>query len=435
MKVTKEKTENSQAFLTIEVEPAEVEESMERTYHRLVKRTVVPGFRKGKTPRPILEKYIGREGLLNEALDIILPEAYEKAIKEQAIEAIAHPEIEVTQTEPLIFKAVVPLKPKVKLGDYRHIKIEPQPVVEITESQVNDVIEELRHRYATWEPVERPVQFGDLVVLGIWSNIEDKPFINQKGVQYQVTVGSTLPMLGFAEQLVGMKKDDEKEFKLKFAADDSRTELAGKEASFKVRIDEIKQEKLPEANDEFAKQINPDYQTLDALRERAKADLKLREEEKASLDYEQQVIDAAVKLTEAEFPPILVEAEIDYLLNRRFQNGRPELEAYLKSLNKTEEELRTELRPAATARVTQSLMLGKVSEEEKVEVSDTEIDTEIENMTKNVTKNKDELVKALNAPRSRESIKETLITRKTIQRLIEIAKGSVDTQTIQKEGK
>ncbi len=251
MKVTNEKTENSQTFLTIEMEPDEVEESLERSYHRLVKRARIPGFRKGKAPRAILERYMGKESLLDDALNDLLPQSYEKAIKEQEIEAIAQPQIEVTQTDPLVFKAIVPLKPKVKLGDYQHIQVTPQPV-EVTENNVSDVIEQLRHRQATWEPVERPVDFNDLVVLDIESNIEDKPFINQKAVQYQVLHDLSFPVPGFAEQLPGIKRNEEKEFKLQFPLDFPRGELAGKESSFKVRVTEIKQERLPELDDEFA---------------------------------------------------------------------------------------------------------------------------------------------------------------------------------------
>ncbi len=257
MKITNEKIENSQAFLTIEMEPAEVEESLEMSYHRLVKKANIPGFRKGKAPRAILERYIGRESLFEDALNDLLYQAYEKAIKEQAIEAIAQPQIEIAQTDPVVFKAIVPLKPKVKLGDYQHIQVTPQPV-EVTENDVNDVIEQLRHQHATWEPVERPVDFGDMVVFNIWSSVEDKPFINQKGVQYQPLHDSSFPLPGFAEQLIGMKRDEEKEFKLQIPADYSRSELAGKEPSFRVRVTEIKQEILPELKDEFAGEIDPD---------------------------------------------------------------------------------------------------------------------------------------------------------------------------------
>ena len=423
MKVTNEKTENRQAFLTIEMEPAEVEASLEKSYSRLVRKTNIPGFRKGKAPRAVLERYIGRESLVEDALNDLLPEAYDKAIKEQKIEAIAQPHIEIAQTDPLVFKATVPLPPKVELGDYHHIQVTPEPV-ELTEDDVNAVIEQLRHRQATWEPVERPVEFDDLVVLDIESNIEDKPFINRKAVQYQVLRDLPFPAPGFAEQLPGMKRNEEKEFKLQFASDFPRGELAGKEPSFKVKITEIKQERLPELDNEFARGVSPDYKTLDSLRERVSADLKLRADEKARIDFEERVIEAVVDLAQLEFPPILVEHEIDRLLNQRLQRGDQGLEEYLRSVNKTKEELREELHPLATKRVTGSLVIGKVAEEEKIEVSDTEIDTEIENMIKNSTDNKDELQKLLSTPQSRESIEQVLITRKTVQQLVEIAKGS-----------
>ena len=426
MKVTREKTENCQAFLTVEMEPDEIEESLEKSYYRLVKKTDIPGFRKGKTPRAILERYIGKEGLLEDALNSLLPEAYGKAVKEQKIEAFAQPHIEIAQTDPVIFKVAVPLTPTIKLGDYHHIQVTPEPV-ELTEDDVNAAIEQLRHQHATWEPVERPVDFGDLVVLDIESNIEDKPFINQKGAQYQVLRELPFPALGFAEQLEGMKRDEEKEFKLQLPSDYPRSELAGKEPSFKVRVTEIKQERLPELNDEFAKEISPDFKSLDLLREKVSTDLRFRAEEKARVDFEERVIEAVVNITELEFPPILVEMEIDRFINqqlRRWQMGGKGLEEYLSSINKTEEELRQELHPLATKRVAQSLTLGKIAEEEKLEISDSEISAEIENMTKSATENKDELNKFLNTPQAHKSIEQVLITRKTIQRLVEIAKGS-----------
>ena len=423
MKVTSEKTENCQAFLTIEMEPAEVEESLEKSYFRLVRRMDIPGFRKGKAPRAILERHIGKESLLEDALNNLLPEAYEKAIKEQKIEAIAQPHIEIAQTDPVVFKATVPLPPKVELGDYRHIQVTPGPV-ELTDDDVNAVIEQLRHQQATWEPVERPVEFGDLVVLDIESNIEDKPFINQKAAQYQVRHDLPVPAPGFAEQLTGMKKSEEKEFKLQFPSDFPRGELAGKEVSFKVKITEIKQERLPELDDEFARGVSPDFKTLDSLRERVSADLKFRAEEKARIDFEERAIEAVVDLAELEFPPILVEQEIDRLLNQRLQRGDQGLEEYLRRINKTEEELREELHPLATKRIIRSLVLGKIAEEGKIEVSDSEVDDEIENMIKSDAGNKDELGEALNTPQARQSIEQLLTTRKIIQQLVEIAKGS-----------
>ncbi len=435
MKVTNEKTEEHQVFLTIEMEPAEMEESLESSYRRLVKKVDVPGFRRGKAPRAILERHVGQESLLNDTVDVLVPEAYEKALKEQDIEPIAPPQIEVVQTDPIIFKAVVPLKPVVKPGDYHGIRLEPEPV-EVTEDNINDVIEQLRHQHATWEPVERAVDFGDMVALEVDSNVEGEPFVNQKGAQYQVTRDSPAPAPGFAEQLVGMGKSEEKEFKIQFPEDYSRGELAGKEASFKVVVTEIKQENLPELTDELAHEIDADFKTAGELRERVSTDLTTRAEEMAKRNFEERVIEAVADISEMEVPPILVEVEVDRALNRnlRFmQQSGLGMEQYLKSMNKTEEELREEIRPTARKRVSQSLVLGKIAEEEKVEVSGAEIDAEIEEMTGSAAENRDELKKALNTPQARESIEQTLLTRNTVQRLVEIARGSKKTDTIQKE--
>ena len=435
MKVTNDKTENHQAFLTVEMEPAEMEESLENSYRRLVKKVDIPGFRKGKAPRAVLERHVGQESLLRDTIDELVPQAYEKALKEQEIEAIAQPQIEVVQTNPIIFKAVVPLKPLINLGDYHGIQLAPEPV-EVTETDVDDVIEKLRHQHATWEPVDRAVDFGDLVTLDVESTVEGEPFINQKGAQYQVIRDSSSPAPGFAEQLSGMNKSQEKEFTIQLPADYSRSELAGKEASFKVAVTEIKQENLPEVTDEFAREIDPDFKTISELRERAFNDLKTRSEEITRRNFEERVIEAVVDISGVEFPPILVEVEIDRSLNRNLQFVQQSglgLEQYLKSINKTEEELREEFRPAATKRVAQSLVLGKIAEEEKIEISTSEIDNEIEDMTGTAAENKDKLKKALNTPQAHESIEQRLITRKTIQRLVEIAQGSKETNTIQKE--
>ena len=434
MKVTNEKTENSQTFLTIEMEPAEVEESLEKSYRRLVQKTKVPGFRKGKAPRAVLERHIGKESLFEDTLNNLVPEAYEKAIEEQEIDTFAQPQIEVTQTDPLVFKAIVPLRPDVKLGDYNGIQMTPE-AAEVKEGDVDNVIEQLRHQQATWEPVERPVDFGDLVAFDVESSIEDEPFINQAGAQYQVLRDLSFPVPGFAEQLAGVKKGEEKEFTLELPQDYPRSELAGKEPRFKVKINEIKEEILPDLNDEFAKGAGSEFQTLDSLKERVSSDLKTRVEEQARIDFEERVIDAAVDLAEVEFPPILVEVEIVRILNQRFQGGNQELEGYLRSINKTEEELREELRPVATKSVSRSLVLGKIVEEEKIEASGSEIDEEIERMAQNANENKEALEKIFNTPQARESIERALISRKAIQRLTEIAKGSEENEKIPKEEK
>jgi trigger factor len=426
MKVTKEKTENSQTYLTIEMDPAEVEESMEKTFQRLVKTKRVPGFRQGKTPRAIFERYYTRKNLLEDTLEDLLPDAYRKAIKEQEIEPISNPQIELTQTEPVIFKAIVPLKPVVKLGDYKQIRIAQEPPHDVKDEDVDKVIDSLRHEHATWEPAIREVKDGDLLTMDIWSEADGKPFINQKGAQYTVKTGDSFPVNGFAEQIIGMKKDEEKEFSLTFPSDDPRTEIAGKEGKYKIRLNEIKEEKLPEFNDDFAKSISQEYPTVDKLREMAKSRLITRSEEIAKTEYEEKVLEAAVKQAEIDFPEVLVDAEIHRMMDDRFQTQQ-QFEAYLKSVNKTEEQVHQEFHDqghdVAIERVKRSLVLGKLSDDEKIDIIDADIDTDIERMLTNITgQNRDDLSKSLNKTEVRDSIKQRLLARKTIDKLVEIAK-------------
>ena len=427
MKVTNEKVENRQAFLSIEVEPAEVEQSLEECYRSAAKKTDIPGFRKGKAPREVLERHLSKEHLREEALGDLIPKAYRRAIEEQKLEPIARPHIEIAQNDPLVFKAVVPLPPLVELGDYHSIQVTPQPA-EVGEGDVDALIERLRHQSANWEPVERPVDFNDMVVVDIESNIEGKPFINQKGAQYLVAQNSSFPTPGFAEQIAGMKRDEEKEFKLQISPEHPKKEMAGKEVFFKVKVGEIKQESLPELDDEFAKGIDPELKTMDSLRERISADLKRRAEEKAEMEVQEQAMEVAADTAHVEYPPILIESEIDQLLSqrlRRWQRADDGLDEYLKSIGKTEEEVREELRPLAAKRTVWSLVLGEIADKEKIKVDKSEIDAEIEVTVKGVAENsRAELNKLLNTPRSRRSIEQTLLTRKTMRRLVEIAKGS-----------
>lgn len=427
MKISDKKIENSQAFLTIEMEPAEVEKSLDESYHRLVKKANIPGFRKGKAPRQMLERHIGKDSLLDDALNKLVPAAYEKAVKDEEIEAFARPHIEITQTDPLIFKATVPLPPKITLGDYHAMQVAPEKVKKVSKDEVASTIEQLRHQHAAWEPAQRPIDFNDLVVLDIESHIEDSPFINQKGVQYPVQQESSAPVTGFAEQLVGMKTEEEKEFKLQLPPDYPKEELAGKESAFKIRIVEIKQEMMPALNDKFAEEVNPDFKTLDSLQEEIKKALRLEAERKGKADFQERIVEAVVDMAQVEFPPILVEVEIERLIDQqlqRWQIGRDGLEEYLKRVDKTEKELREELTPLATKRIAHSLVLGRITEEEKIEASNSEIEAEIENMTMDNTQNRDEVKKYLNTPQSRGSIKQMLLTRKTLQRLVEIAGAS-----------
>ncbi len=421
MKVSTEPKENSQVTMNIEMEATEVDKYLERAYSRLVGRVSVPGFRKGKAPRDILERHIGKDALFREALEDLVPTAYHEALEGQEIEAIAHPQFEIVQTEPLIFKAVVPLKPTVKLGDYTQIRVESKPV-EITDADIEGTIEQLRYQQAILSPVDRPVQFGDVITIDVEGEREGESFPIRKDVLYEVSKEARLPLPGFAEKLEGISKGEERSFALSYPPDYEMAELAGKEHAFKVKVTEIKEKKLPEVDDEFAKSLGKE--DLASLREELASNLKARAEERARLELEQKAIDAAIELSEVEYPPILAESEIERLLSeeaRHFTDGITGLDNYLKSIDKTLEGHVEELRPAASRRVVRSLVLGKVAETEKMEVADSEVDAEIEKMVKDADKEAEEARKLFDLPQARESIKQFLIGRKTVDRLVQIA--------------
>jgi trigger factor len=416
VKTSQEKIENKQVFLRIEIEPNELEEAMGKAYLRVVNRTKIPGFRQGKAPRTVLERYVGKEDMFEEALKIIVPDAYEKALKEHDVRAFASPTIEIINTNPIIFKAIVPLAPEVKLGAYQEIRLLPEKTG-ITDEEVSRTLEQIRHQQADWEPVERPVRANDLAVLNITSTLEEKSFINQKGAQYQVIEGASFPAPGFPEQIVGMKREEGKEFKLQFPADYPRTELAGKEALFNVRVTEIKEEKLPELNDAFAKQVNPETNSLEELRQRLSKELEDRAVAKARLDFEEQLLDKAVESSTIEFPPIMIESEIERMMR---QMGDKNIQDYYDRNKKTEEDLRQELEPLAIKRIKRSLVLGQIAVAEKIETAYTEIESEVEEMIQR-TEKKDEMRQFLNTPQARESLSNQIITRKAIQKLVDIA--------------
>jgi trigger factor len=426
MKVTSEKMENCQVALNIEAASDELDESLNEAYHRLVSRVSIPGFRKGKAPRVILEQHVGKDALLEEALEHLVPRLYKQAVESQELEPIAEPQIELIQTAPLVFKAVVPLKPAVKLGDYHNIKLEPEPV-EVSGEEIDAAIEELQQKQGLWMPVDRPVCLGDLVTINIEADVEGKPFLNHKDVVYEVNVNSVFPLPGFAGSLAGAEKNKEKTFNLAIPDDYSVKEFCGKGCLFKVTATEIKERQLPELNDEFAKSIG--YDNLSSMREQISADLKAEAERKSHLELTQKALDAVIEISEVDYPPILEDEEINRLLTDEAQRfGYREVGDFLKKTSKAEEELRQELRPIAKQRVIHSLVLDKLAEEEKIEISAPEVDNKVGEIMGNV-EDKEKMQKFLALSPVRGSIERSLRTRKTIDRLIQIVTGSDEDKT------
>jgi trigger factor len=432
MKILDLKTEERQEILTVELEPAEIEEAAQKAYEKLVKDAEIPGFRKGKAPRVVLEQHVGKDKLFQETLNFALPRAIADAINEKGLKPIADPGIKFVKKEPVTVEMKVPLEPVVKLGDYKQIRIKSEPV-NIKKEDVDNALEDLRHNRATYEPVERPVELNDLVVMDIEASAEGKTFLDYKGTNYNILSEFTYPAPGFPEQLLDMKRDEEKEFKLTLSKNYSQRELAEKEALFKVKINEVKEERLPELTDEFAKSLGSNIENMTALRERIETNMRSSAEEKARVAFEDQLMDILVENTEMEFPPVLVEMELNNLIGQymqQLQMSARDQEHYRQMAEKVpHEELRKRYRPIASKRVAASLALEEVAEAEKIEVSDADIDAEIERMVQHAGDKQEEQRQFFNNPQSRGYIKNMLKTQQTIQRLTEIAKSSAETES------
>ena len=427
MKVSTEDLKNCRIALNIEAEASELDESLDEAYHHLVKEVSVPGFRKGKAPRVILEQHIGKRALLEEALEHLVPQLYKQAIQSKDLEPIAEPELEITQTEPLIFKAIVSLKPEVKLGDYHSIRLDASPEIEVTDKEVAAAMEELRKEQGAWVPAERPAELGDLVTIDIRANVDGKPWLDHKDILYEMNKDSRSPVPGFASCLQDAERNKEKTFNLTIPDDYPIREMGGKEASFRVTISEIKEKQLPELNDELAKGAG--YGGLEDMKEKVAAHLRTKAEARNRLELEQKALDALVEMSEVNYPPILEDEEINGFLKSEAQRlGFKEIADYLKRAGKTEEEIRQELRPMAEKRLVQGLVLGKLAEDEKIEISASEVDNKMEEII-NDAGDKEKARQVFSLPQFKQSIEQSLHTQKTMDRLLQIAVGNTKEMT------
>jgi trigger factor len=423
LKVSTERIPESQVVLEIEVEPERLERSLERAYRRLAQKTEVPGFRKGKAPPHMLERYLGRDAVLQEALGLLIPEVYNQAIEEENIDAIDHPDIEVVQQEPLIFKATVPIRPSVDLGNYREVRVEREPV-RVSEEQVNEKLEELRHRYAVLEPVDRPLQTDDLVRADIRVSVDGRSVFSEDDAEFRLRQGVPVLLPGFVEHLVGSEKAVERQFSIDVPQDYPQRPVAGKTCQCRVLVKEIKEERLPELDDAFARDVGEGFPSLEALRQRLESDLRQLADQEADARYREKVVDGVVAGASMEFPPVLAEREMEQLMRERLSaSGAGDIGRYLRQVRKSEEEVRQELRLQAVERIQSSLVLGKVAQVEGISVSEEDIDAEIERLAGSSGSRADEVRKVFGSAGGREALERSLFTRKTVERLVAIVSG------------
>jgi len=419
VKVSTKRLPESQVLLEIEVDAQQMDRSLEKAQRRLAQRVEVPGFRKGKVPPNMLERHLGRPRIVQEALDILIPEAYNQAIEEQDIDAIDQPSIELVKDEPLAFKATVPVRPRVDLGDYQSLRVE-RPAVSIDESETDKALDELRHRYALHEPVERPVQMGDIVRADVSGQIDGREVYKEDDAEFRLRDGATILLPGIAEGIIAAEKGAPKEIPVTVPEGDRP--LSGKSGTFTVTVKEVKQEVLPDLNDEFASGVGEGFASLDALRDRLRNDIRERVDAELEEAYRDKTVGALVEQAKAiEFPPVMVEREVERLIEDQARRLGQEVEQYLATVKQTREELREQLLPVATERVRRSLALTQLADQEEIKAENEEVDAEVDKLVASSGQQAEQMRRLFGSPDGRAAIARSLITRKTMDRLAEIA--------------
>lgn len=435
MKVSTERVPNSQVVMQIEVDDDQLAGAMENAYKRLAAKTRIPGFRPGKAPRNVVEAHLGEHALLHEAIDWLVPRVYREALDQEEIDPIDYPEVSVESEQPLVVKATVPVRPDVDLKDYTSLRL-PREEVVVEPERVQEALESLRHRYATLEPVERPVQWGDILRADIHAEVEGNTLVQQEDVEFQLQEGRVLSLPGVAEELLGLAKGGEKDFEVTVPDDISDEKLRGEQAKYHVLIKELKQEVLPELDDDFARQVGESFANLEALRSRLEDDLRQSLEDAAEHRHHDEILDALIERAELEFPDVLVERELERMLREQSGGNAPAaagnrgdaaaaeaLARYLQQVGKTEEEVRGELRPLAETRVRRSLVLSKAGEAEDIQVGDRDVEQEIDRLVSGASSQQDELRGLFSSDNAKESLRRSLLTRRTLDRLVAIAAG------------
>ena len=385
MSFTVEKLDKNMAKLTIEVSVEEFEKAVEAAYQKNKGKIEVPGFRKGKVPRQMIEKMYGKEVFFEDAANEVIPVAYEKAYDECEEEIVSAPKIEVTQIEagkPFIFTAEVALKPEVKLGKYKGIKVD-KVAVEVTEEEVNEAIETERKNSARTVSVDdRPIKDGDTTVIDFEGFVDGVAFEGGKGENYPLTIGSHSFIDTFEEQLIGKSINDEVEVNVTFPEDYHAEELKGKPALFKVTIKEIKENQLPDLDDEFAEEVSA-YDTFAEYKESVKKNLEEKKEADAKSAKEEAVVDAIIEDAEMDIPEAMIATQqrqmVDEFAQRLAMQGLS-MEQYSQFTGMTAAAMMEQVKPQAEKRIKSRLVLEAVVEAEKIEVSDAEYEEELTKM-------------------------------------------------------
>ena len=386
MSLQVEKLEHNMAKLTIEVSAEDVEKALQAAYLKERSRISLPGFRKGKVPRQMIEKMYGPEVFYDEAANHMISEAYGKAYEECELDIVSQPKVAITQLEkgkPFIFTAEVAVKPEVTLGEYKGLKVD-KVSTRVTQKEVDEEIDRERERNArTIEVTDRAVQDKDQVILDFEGFVDGVAFEGGKGENYPLTIGSGAFIPGFEEQLIGAEIGKETEINVTFPEEYQAKELAGKEAVFKCTVHEIKAKEIPELDDEFVSDVSEESETVDAYKAEVKAKIKERKEREGRQKKEDQAVEQAVANAQIDIPDPMIDLQTKQMADdfaRRIMQQGMSLEQYFQFTGLSEEKMMEEFRPQAEKRIRTRLVLEAVVAAENIEVSDERLDEELKKM-------------------------------------------------------
>ena len=422
MSLQVEKLEHNMAKLTVEVAAEDVEKALQAAYLKQRKQINIPGFRKGKVPRQMIEKMYGPEVFYDEAANNMIPDAYAKAYDESELDIVSQPKIEVVQMEkgkPFIFTAEVATKPEVTLGDYKGLKVD-KVSTRVTQKEVDEEIEKERERNArTIEVTDRAVQDKDEVTLDFEGFVDGVAFEGGKGEDYPLTIGSGSFIPGFEEQLIGAEIDKEVEVNVTFPKEYHSEELAGKDATFKCTVHTIKAKELPELDDEFASEVS-ECETMDAYRAEVKKNIKERKERTGKEKKENQAVDQAIENAQMDIPEAMIEFQVRQMADdfaRRIQQQGLTVEQYFQFTGMTAEKMMEEMRPQAKKSIKTRLVLEAIVKAENIEVSDERVEEELTKMAEAYQMEVEKL-KEFMGENEKKQIKEDLAVQEAITLLV-----------------
>ncbi|WP_342525191.1 trigger factor [Chryseomicrobium sp. FSL W7-1435] len=419
-----EKQEGNEGVLTFEVSAEEFKKAIDEAFKKVVKNINEPGFRKGKMPRQMFNKKYGEEALYQDAIDIVLPEAYTKALDESGIDPVDRPEIDIESIEkgePVVFTAKVTVKPEVKLGEYKGLEVTPLEET-VTEEEINEQLSNHQARLAEMSVKEDAIAEGDTATIDFEGFVGEEAFEGGTGEDYDLEIGSNTFIPGFEEQLIGSKTGDSKDVVVTFPEEYHAAELAGKEATFKVTVKEVKGKVLPELNDDFAKEVDENVEGLDALRTKLTEQTTEEKKQTAAQSLRDELVEKAAANAEVDIPQAMIDSEVDRMLQefgQRLSQQGMNLDLYYQFSGQDEEALRTQMKEDAENRVRVSLTLEAIAAAEGIEVTEEDINAELEKMTEQFNMSLDQIKTALGGTAILEN---DLRFQKTVEFLVDNAK-------------